>query len=128
MRVLVTGSRDWPDHEDLPLGSDKSVWWTLGNLGVLNGDTVVHGACPTGADEQAGVYARMHCCVEERHPAQWDKYGKSAGFRRNAEMVALGADFLVAFIKDDSKGTTHTLDLAIKAGMATHVVRIGGTA
>lgn len=48
---------------------------------------------------------------------EWD--GKGAGFARNAEMVALGADLCVAFYKQGAgnKGTDHCASLAGKAGI-----------
>ena len=70
-----------------------------------------------GADTMAGQWAGVQFLQEEVHPADWDKYGKRAGFVRNAEMVALGADICVAFIKNNSKGATMCADLAEKSGI-----------
>lgn len=44
--------------------------------------------------------------------AEWDKYGKKAGFLRNKRIVD-AADKLIAFWDGTSKGTKHSIDLAI---------------
>ena len=110
-RVLVTGSRAWDDP--------ARIYRELGSIARQVGHgriVVVHGDAQ-GADRIAAVWAGTWPVKEERHPADWVRYGKSAGYRRNAEMVALGADVCLAFIKDGSRGATHCAGLAEKAGI-----------
>lgn len=121
MRVLVTGSRNWADHE--------LVWDELyALLGRFGRFTLVHGDCPTGADNFAdawGYKVGLDLSDDiERHPADWDgPRKKGAGYARNAEMVKLGADICLAFILDESKGATHCATLAEKAGIETKISR-----
>lgn len=107
--MLVTGSRDWDDWRTLSLA-------LLDAADGRDDVTVIQGAA-RGADHLAAQLARKMGWEVESYPADWDRYGKSAGFRRNAEMVALGADVCLAFIKDDSRGATHCAGLAEKAGI-----------
>jgi hypothetical protein len=111
MRILVTGSRTWTDEEAI----DTAIQNAIGNQ--WGPHTVVHGDCPSGADAQADRWARYRGLEVERHPADWEQYGKRAGFLRNAQMVGLGADVCLAFIKDGSKGATMTANLAEQAGI-----------
>ena len=113
MRILVTGSRGWEDVDAI-----RTVLDEITKQAVAAGDeavTVVHG-CAKGADMIADEWARekgrLWPIWAERHPADWKKYGRRAGFVRNQKMVNLGADVCVAFIKDGSRGATQCADLA----------------
>lgn len=119
-RILITGSRTWDDH--------RTVWHAIASTALENAPAgaaivVVHGACPSGADAHAAAWANCaradgrRPVEEERHPADWEQHGKAAGFRRNAEMVDLGADVCLAFIRNGSRGASHTAALAEKAGI-----------
>jgi len=46
----------------------------------------------------------------------WNKYGKSAGFKRN-KLIINEADKVIAFWNGQSKGTKHSIDLAIEKGI-----------
>lgn len=110
MRVLVTGSRDWVDRD--------FIWDVLNKTFTEAGNTLVHGDCPTGADHFADEWAKCQPdIVIEKYPADWKKYGRSAGPRRNKQMVDLGADLCLAFIKNNSRGASGTTKLAEAAGI-----------
>jgi hypothetical protein len=82
------------------------------------GVLLVHGACPRGADAIGSAYAaRTPAYQIEAHPADWHRYGRAAGHRRNTEMITFGADGCVAFIQDASPGSTTTVRLAEAAGI-----------
>lgn len=53
-------------------------------------------------------------------PADWDLYGKSAGFKRNVQMAKY-ADALVAFWDGVSSGTKHMIETAQKMGLDVRV-------
>jgi YspA, cpYpsA-related SLOG family len=111
-RLLVTGSRTW---DDIPaIEQALAVILARHPEGVL----LVHGACPRGADAIAATYAtRTPGYQIEAHPADWRRYGRAAGYRRNAEMIALGADGCAAFIRGGSRGSTTTVRLARAVGI-----------
>lgn len=116
-RVLITGSRDW-SNDFLIHNVLTSFHWMLAGDNQI---TLVSGACPTGADAICERVAQSLGWEIERHPADWEKYGKQAGFIRNTAMVKhpLGVDICLAFILDASKGATMTADMAEKRGIYT---------
>jgi len=119
-RVLVTGSRTWTDVQVVEDALDREY---VDPAGLI----LVHGAADGGADRHAeqwaaGLAAPGEPILIEAHPADWST-GKGAGPRRNAEMVAAGADVCLAFIRDNSRGATHCASLAHEAGIPTIVYR-----
>ena len=114
MRILTTGSRDWEGYA--PERHIQRILTAALNLAeALDSPlTVVHGACPTGADQCVDRWAlrREGQVILETHPANWQQYGKGAGPRRNKWMVDLGADLCIGFLRAGSTGTTHCMTLA----------------
>lgn len=103
--LLVIGGRDYVER--------NIIFWAL-DLFVADNqrvDTLVHGACTSGRDPRAvalcgytGADGWAHDWAVERGvdvvpvPAQWSKYGRRAGSRRNQEMLDVHApSHLVAF-------------------------------
>lgn len=121
-RILITGSRDWDDGARIEVEL-KTAFLSLRPIDWRPGTTfpaiLVSGACPTGADRIAETIWERQGLPVELHPADWDTYGKRAGFLRNQEMVDCGAAVCLAFIKNNSKGATHTANAAERAGIPT---------
>jgi hypothetical protein len=101
-KVLVTGSRDWTDK--------KVIQDALDNI-VLDYDgpyTLIHGECPTGADKIAADYATELKWTVIPEPADWKKYGKSAGPIRNQKMINdHKPNVALAFSLNQSSGTAN---------------------
>jgi hypothetical protein len=123
MRVLVTGSQLWADKKLIFEELDWLLEEVCSNVETEYIFTLVHGDCPKGADAYADEWGRLRKgqgfpIVIERHPADWNgPHKKGAGYARNAEMVKLGADLCLAFIRNESNGVTHCAGLAEKAGI-----------
>ncbi|KOV84720.1 DUF2493 domain-containing protein [Nocardia sp. NRRL S-836] len=114
LRILITGSRTWADRAMIRAALAE-VW---------NPDSVlVSGACPNGADALCEACWAHWGGKIERHPADWDRYGRRAGFVRNEEIVKAGADVCLAFIRGNSAGASNTAKLAQEAGIETRIFR-----
>jgi len=89
MIVLVCGGRKFHDK--------KFLYSVLDHINkhspIL---TIIHGDAK-GADSLGGRWARENDVLEHAKPADWGKYGKSAGFKRNVEMINMNPHLVVAF-------------------------------
>lgn len=113
MKVLVCGSRDWADREAI----NRRV------ARLPEGSIVIQGGC-RGAD----VMARHAAALANLHwaevPAMW-RNGRDAGKARNRAMLDLGPDLVIAFQRDGSRGTQHTIDEARRRGISVEVYTSG---
>lgn len=112
MRVIVCGSRDWHDIEAIRLA--------LSRLPFPRHTVIVHGDA-RGADKQAGEIAQTMGFRVEAHPAEWSKWGRIAGPKRNQAMLELGADLVLAFQLNGSTGTNDMIRRAAAAGVQVKV-------
>ena len=113
MKVLVCGGRDYIKREALFLVLDR-----------LHAERpiaqVIHGAA-RGADSLAGEWARARGVEEKAFPAEWQRYGRSAGSRRNHRMLYEGKpDLVVAF--PGGRGTADMKDRATAGGVEVEEV------
>ena len=101
--VLVCGGRDYADTAKVYHCLDTLLW--------LYGDLMIITGAARGADTIAEQWAKSRQQIYVGFCAQWGKYGKSAGTKRNAEMAALsGAKQLVAF--HGGRGTLNMISTA----------------
>ncbi len=74
-----------------------------------------------GADRLAFDFAKNIGIRCYEFKADWDQFGKRAGYLRNDQMRAF-ADGLLAFHDGKSRGTQHMIDMAKKHNMPVKVV------
>lgn len=103
-RVIIAGGRDFQDYAYLKQTMDHLL------VNITDEITVVCGEA-RGADLLGKRYAKERGYVVHSYPADWNTYGKAAGFVRNKEM-AKNADALVAFWDGKSSGTKHMIETA----------------
>ena len=115
MKIIIAGSRNFNDYNLLKSSCDNLLT-QFTNIEIVSGTA-------RGADKLGERYAREKGYDIKQFPANWDKFGKSAGYIRNDEMSQY-ADMLIAFWDGISKGTKHMIDLANKRGIKVVVIDI----
>ena len=76
MKIAIVGSRNF-----YPMSLVEKF------IATLPDDAIVVSGGASGVDSWAEVYAKQRGLQTEIYPAMWSTYGKSAGFRRNADIV-----------------------------------------
>ncbi len=111
MKLCIFGSRDFYDYKLLKSKIDE-----------IHGKTpiyeVVSGKA-RGADSLGERWAKENNIKISEFPADWDKFGKSAGYIRNKEMAAY-CDCGAGFSISSSRGTAMMKGLLDKMGKKTY--------
>ena len=126
LRIIVAGSREFKNYDllrdtlmdYLDFMDDKDVVDNPSQVKFISGTA-------KGADTLGEQFAYTYEYDVIRFPADWNTYGKSAGYRRNAEMAKYASEaygVLFAFWDGQSRGTKHMIDLAKRYGLEVHVV------
>lgn len=110
MRVIIAGSRSCEDPSSVYRAVDESKF---------NITTVISGTA-RGVDIIGEEWAIENNVPLIRMPANWARYGRSAGKIRNVEMALL-ADALIAVWDGVSPGTGHMIDVARARGLQIYV-------
>ena len=114
MKIAIVGSRDF---SPLKMVSDY--------IDTLPMDSTIVSGGARGVDRTAEVRARHRGLSVMIFPADWEKHGRSAGYRRNVDIIN-AADRVVAFWNGCSRGTKHSIDLSRTMNKEIHVIQGGG--
>lgn len=106
MKLAIVGSRTFDDRKLLEQ-----------NVAPLKPTQIISGGAK-GADALGKQYAEDNDIEYIEYPAEWKKYGRSAGMIRNSSIVD-ACDTLIAFWDGQSKGTKDSIK---KAGIANKPV------
>jgi hypothetical protein len=101
MKVIVAGSRGITSFKEVSYAIEKSGFEI----------TEIVSGTARGVDRLGEGWASLNEVPIKRFPAQWDKYGRGAGFKRNTEMAEY-ADALVAVWDGRSNGTKQMISEA----------------
>lgn len=98
MKVIIAGSRTITDYKEVELAIKESGFDI----------TEIISGCAKGVDTLGEIFAINNNIKLTKFPAYWEKYGKAAGFIRNAEMAKYG-EMLIAIYVGESKGTLNMI-------------------
>ena len=103
MKTIIAGSRTITNYNLIKNTLDKL------DIKIFE---IVSGTA-NGVDRLGERYAKENNIKLIKFPADWDKFGKSAGYIRNKEMAKYSEQCII-FWDGISKGTKHMIDLARK--------------
>jgi hypothetical protein len=110
MKTIIAGSRTITDISIL-YRVIKCLDWKISE--IISGGA-------KGVDMLGEQFAFEYSIPVKRFPANWTKFGLSAGMIRNAEM-AMYSQALVAIWDGYSKGTANMIDLARAKGLKIYI-------
>lgn len=113
-KVIIAGGRDYTNFQQLTLTMDALLKYKAAV-------TIISGGA-RGADSLGERYAKLRGYTYIVMKADWDKYGKRAGYLRNKDMLD-EASAAVCFWNGISRGTANMIDITMQSGKPLRVVR-----
>lgn len=114
MKLAIVGSRTFTDIDGLDRFINESI--------DLNAVTHIVSGGARGADTCAEEIAVRYGKEMIVFNPDWDRFGKSAGYRRNVDIIN-NSDVIVAAWDGQSKGTKHSIDIANQQEKPVHIFR-----
>ena len=107
-RIVIAGCRDYNNYYE----AKEHIDFCLSNIKLENEIIIVSG-CAGGANKIGERYAEENGYRLERYPADWRKFGRSAGPKRNKQMAEI-CDYVICFWDGKSRGSKSMIDYAKK--------------
>ena len=115
MHVIIAGSRAITDYARVADAVQRSGFAI----------TRVVSGMAAGVDSLAIRYAAEHGLPCDRFPAEWKRWGRSAGYRSTARWPGTPSA-LIAVWDGNSPGTRHMIELAKSRGLRIFVLKANG--
>jgi hypothetical protein len=113
LRTIIAGSRTIQDYS-ICLRAVEASGFEITR--ILSGHA-------KGVDRMGESYAYFKKIPCDLYPANWAKYGRSAGVIRNKEMADT-AEALIAIWDGESRGTLNMIEIAKKKGLKVFVYNL----
>lgn len=114
--MIIAGSRSFVNYHLFVSFMEMYMPKDLSKLEIVSGGAI-------GTDIMGELYAKANNIPCKVFPADWDKFGKRAGYVRNEEMAKY-AKACMCFWDGESKGTKHMIDLAKQYKLNLKVVMV----
>lgn len=128
LRVIIAGGRRFDDYQMLEKESSRIIQSLIeAYYDITEDDVYIVSGCAPGADTLGEQFAEEHRFSLVKFPANWVRFGKPAGYIRNANMAKFAAagdnvGVLIAFWDGASRGTKNMIDIAENSGMNCFII------
>lgn len=122
--IAVVGSRDYTDESHI-FNNLTGLINALINYKEIDSwsSVLIISGKARGVDKIGWKYAKVNSLTDVNILADWDKYGNSAGMKRNPNIIK-HADRVLAFRLNNSSGTTNSINHARSLHIPTHVIDV----
>ena len=117
-KIVVAGCRNYNNYEE----ARGYISDCIGDIKDRYTLIFISGGC-RGADLLGERYAAENGHKVERFVAEWDRYGRGAGLKRNEKMARM-ADYIICFWDGESSGTKSMIEFAKRFNKQVYVKHV----